>query len=626
MSVDLIRGRYRIVREIARSNDIVYEAIDTTLGRRIALKELNIAPSLTGQARRDRIERFNREARAVGRLSHPNIVSVFDFGEENGRHFIAMEFLEGQSLRDMMTVRGAFPLKESLDITCQVLDALAYAHANRVIHRDIKPDNIQILPGGQVKLTDFGIARLTEEPALTVGGEVFGTPSYMSPEQIEGRSLDHRSDLFSLGVVLYEMLAGRKPFVGDSVISITYAIMHAEPASIPGVPTGIEQAVRRSLAKSPVQRFASAEEMKRDLRAAEQTPALFLPPTGMGQMPPGYGYPTGGVPGTPSYPPGAYGGYTAPQTMPGSVPPGGIPAQIDPQPWSWNNPGSTGANTIFVPIPQGMPVADAFAAYANPPYRVRSRDIPYLMTPAGRTFLLLVVLAAVIGGGIAFGVVGFMHSYDEYKVSVASQKVAGLIDQGAAEYNKAEQVSDLDSKAHHYRRAAQLFEQAMSLTPTDAQQRTLHHNLTATYIQLARLGEAEGQWQAVSDWYEKALAVAPDNQEAHLGRAAALERLGRTDEAAQERAAAQGGGSADTSSGQSAQNSSNSDEAFMEARRAHARDLIAEGDQLAQQGHLDDAREKWAEAMSYAPATPEHDEAQQRLQDYDPTNGNSGGQ
>src|SRR5438067_1607628 len=152
MSVDLVRGRYRIVREIARSNDIVYEAIDTTLGRRIALKELNIAPSLTGQARRDRIERFNREARAVGRLGHPNIVSVFDFGEENGRHFIAMEFLEGQSLRDMMVVRGAFPLKEALDIACQALDALAYAHANRVIHRDIKPDNIHILPGGQVKL------------------------------------------------------------------------------------------------------------------------------------------------------------------------------------------------------------------------------------------------------------------------------------------------------------------------------------------------------------------------------------------------------------------------------------------------------------------------------------------
>jgi len=613
------------VREIARSNDIVYEAIDTTLGRRIALKELNIAPSLTGQARRDRIERFNREARAVGRLSHPNIVSVFDFGEESGRHFIAMEFLEGQSLRDMMTVRGAFPLKEALDITCQVLDALAYAHANRVIHRDIKPDNIHILPGGQAKLTDFGIARLTEEPALTVGGEVFGTPSYMSPEQIEGRSLDHRSDLFSLGVVLYEMLAGRKPFVGDSVISITYAIMHAEPASIPGVPPGIEQAVRRSLAKSPVQRFASADEMKRDLRAAEQTPAFFLAPSsppamGMGTAMPGYGTPAGGMAGVPAYPSGAYGGAPGPQTTPGAM---GSPG--DPQPWAWNNTGVSGANTIFVPIQPGTPVPGAFAGYASPSYRVRSRDIPYLLTPAGRTFLLLIVLAAAIGGGIAFGVVGFMHSYDQYRVTVASEKVARLIDQGAAEYNQAEKVSDLDSKGHHYRRAAQLFEQAAGLDPTDAQRQTLAHNLAATYIQLARLGEAQGQWQAVSDWYEKALSVAPDSQEAHLGRAAALERLGQTEEAAQERAAAaQGGASAGTSGLPSTGASSNA--AFMDARRAHARDLITEGDQLAQQGDLDSARQKWAEAMSYAPATPEHDEAQQRLQDYDPTNTNSGGQ
>src|SRR5262249_42937553 len=212
--VNVIRGKYRIVREIARSNDIVYEAVDERFGRRIAIKELNIAPSLTGQARRERIERFNREARAAGRLSHPNIVSVFDFGEENGRHFIAMEFLEGQTLRDSMQVRGALPLKEALDLVCQVLDALAYAHANRVIHRDIKPDNIHLLPGGQVKLTDFGIARLTEEPALTSNGQVFGTPSYMSPEQIEGKGIDHRSDLFSLAVVLYEMLAGRKPFLG----------------------------------------------------------------------------------------------------------------------------------------------------------------------------------------------------------------------------------------------------------------------------------------------------------------------------------------------------------------------------------------------------------------------------
>ena len=272
----IIKGKYRITREIARSNDIVFEAMDVALNRRIALKELNIAPGMTGQAKRERIERFKREATAAGRLSHPNIVTVYDHWEENDRHFIAMEYLDGQTLRDVMQVRGTIPLKEAIDITSQMLAALSHAHANKVIHRDIKPDNIFILPGGHVKLTDFGIARLSEEPALTSNGQVFGTPSYMSPEQIEGKHIDSRSDLFSLGVLLYEMLAGRKPFTGDSVISITYAIMNAQPSALVGVPQGVEQVIQRALQKRPDQRQISADQMRQDLLYAEQTPQVFL--------------------------------------------------------------------------------------------------------------------------------------------------------------------------------------------------------------------------------------------------------------------------------------------------------------------------------------------------------------
>ena len=185
-----------------------------------------------------------------------------------------MEYLEGQSLRDAMQVRGAYPLHEALAIMYQVLDALSYAHANRVVHRDIKPDNIHILPGGQAKITDFGIARLGEEPALTGDGQVFGTPSYMSPEQIEGKSIDFRTDLFSAGILLYEMLAGRKPFAGDSVISITYAIMQAEPAPLNGIPHGIDQVIRRALNKQPQMRQISADQMKMDLENAERTPTM----------------------------------------------------------------------------------------------------------------------------------------------------------------------------------------------------------------------------------------------------------------------------------------------------------------------------------------------------------------
>src|ERR1041384_5665835 len=251
MSTDIIANRYRIVREIARSNDVVYEAIDQSMGRRLAVKELSLPPNLTGQAKRERIERFNREARAAGKLQHPNIVTVYNFGESDGRHFTAMEYLEGGTLRDAIQARGALPLHEAEDISGQVLSALSLAHANKVVHRDVKPDNIHILAGGQVKLTDFGIARLTEEASLTGEGQVFGTPRYMDTEQIEGRFVNHRSDLFSLAVVLYEMLAGRKPFTGDSVVSITYSIMHNDPAPLVGIPFGVEQVIFRALKKDP---------------------------------------------------------------------------------------------------------------------------------------------------------------------------------------------------------------------------------------------------------------------------------------------------------------------------------------------------------------------------------------
>ena len=374
---DTIRGKYRITREIARSNDIVYEAMDTALNRRLAIKELNIAPGMTGQARRERVERFEREAQATSRLQHPNIVTIYDHWEEAGRHFIAMEYLDGQTLRDLMQARGALPLRDAIDIAAQTLSALAHAHERKVIHRDIKPDNIFVLPGGHVKLTDFGIARLTEQPALTSNGQVFGTPSYMSPEQIEGKHIDHRSDLFSVGVLLYEMLAGRKPFTGDSVISITYAIMNASAPSLSGVPGGVEQVIQRALSKRPEQRQISADQMRQDLRSAEQTPAVFLPSPSSGiilrrtNMGGSAGY-NGAQPGmNPADPNAGYGnasmsagganaynnpnnpdagyhsagsnaGYGSPNT--GMAQSGAAP-DANGLPWSWNTPGGAQTGT-----------------------------------------------------------------------------------------------------------------------------------------------------------------------------------------------------------------------------------------------------------------------------------------
>lgn len=267
VSSNTILGKYRIVREIARSNDIVYEAIDPSMARRVAVKELQLPPHLAGAQKRERIERFYREAKAAGTLSHRNIVTIYDVGQENDRHFLVMEYLEGQSLRDILQMQGALPLKETLEIALQLCDALGYAHSRGVVHRDIKPDNVHILPGGIVKLTDFGIARITAEPSITSQGQVFGTPSYMSPEQVASHTVDHRTDLFSLGITLYEMLAGRKPFTGDSVITITYNIMNMQPTMPVGVPGPLQQILQRALSKDPNLRYQNAAALAADLRA-----------------------------------------------------------------------------------------------------------------------------------------------------------------------------------------------------------------------------------------------------------------------------------------------------------------------------------------------------------------------
>lgn len=269
-------GKYQIVREIARSNDIVWEAVDPELGRRVAIKELNLPDGVTEAQRQERINRFQREAKAAGRLSHPNIVTIYEVGVDNGRHYIVMEYLEGENLRERLQRQGAIPLKEAVDITLQVLSALEHAHRMGVVHRDIKPENVHLLPDGLVKLTDFGIARIIFEPNITIDGQIFGTPSYMSPEQIEGKEIDHRTDIFSTGVVLYEMLTGRKPFTGESIVTITYNIMNKEPTPPPSVPYGIERVLMRAMAKRPIDRYNSAREMAEELKRAMEPGALVM--------------------------------------------------------------------------------------------------------------------------------------------------------------------------------------------------------------------------------------------------------------------------------------------------------------------------------------------------------------
>lgn len=268
-------GRYDIRREIARSNDIVWEGYDPQMNRRVAVKELLFTDNHTGAARRDRIERFFREARAAGQLSHPNIVTIHEVAEDTGRYFIAMEFLEGQTLRQRMNAAGPMPVNEAIRIATALADALGYAHARGVVHRDIKPDNVHLLPGGQIKLTDFGIARILGEAQLTVAGQVFGTPSYMSPEQVRGGSIGPYTDVFSLGVLLWEMIAGRKPFPGDSVVTITYKIMNEATPPLPGAPPALEAVIRRATAKDPGARFRDAGQLRDALIASVAPPPAY---------------------------------------------------------------------------------------------------------------------------------------------------------------------------------------------------------------------------------------------------------------------------------------------------------------------------------------------------------------
>ena len=590
--IDVLNGKYQITREIARSNDIVYEAQDTTLGRRIALKELNLS-TVQGQARRERIERFNREARAAGRLTHPNIVAIYESGAENDRYFIAMEFLEGQNLRDKIQMQGILTQADALNIAYQMLDALAYAHANRVIHRDVKPDNVQILPGGHVKLTDFGIARLTEEPALTGDGQVFGTPSYMSPEQIEGKSIDHRSDLFSTAIVLYEMLTGKKPFTGDSVITITYGIMNAEPPPMNGVPFAIENVVRRTLAKNPDLRPASAEQMKADLKNAEQAPVGAAPdrqPTNMGQLQMNYGLPSVMNPSqygqpAPPYPP------SYPQNLQTNYPPAA--GQL---PWQFNGQPPLPQHPAVPPALQQNPQA-YMAKYRKP------RE-PITLSPGTKTLLYSLLAALVIGGGLAFGVVSFLKGYDQYHVEASSQKIVGLMNQGKAAY---------DSRA--YASAAKFYEQARGLKPGDGTRETIEKNLAACYIHLAQIEKNAQNWTAAKGWYDKSLQLGdnPLTDQARSERADVLERLGRGDEAQKDRSQVSGAGfqHAPDKAQETPPNAGvpMSKEDVQRPARAAARKLIDDGIALYNKGDVDGAKKKWTEAAGAAAGLPERDEA-----------------
>jgi serine/threonine-protein kinase len=267
-------GKYEIRRELGRgAMGVVYEAYDPMIKRRVALKTIR-ADQLGGEHADDMIARFRREAQAAGRLSHPNIVSIYDCDEDAGTWFIAMELVDGRELKEHFAADERFRFTDIERIMTQILAALEYSHRRGVVHRDIKPANVFLLADGTVKVTDFGIAHI-ESSNLTQVGTVVGTPNYMSPEQIMGLPVDGRSDLFSAGVILYQFLTGERPFAGSSTTTMQKVLKEEPlPPSTLNVqlPAAIDAVVRRALAKRADDRFPTAQAFADALHAAMPAP------------------------------------------------------------------------------------------------------------------------------------------------------------------------------------------------------------------------------------------------------------------------------------------------------------------------------------------------------------------
>ncbi len=267
-------GRYEILEEVGRgAMGAVYKARDPRIGRVVALKTIAFAFPLGPGEEEEFLQRFYHEAQIAGRLNHPNIVTIYDVGEKSGDGdaYIAMEFVTGTNLHDLLAGGGRLPLTQVADVVAQLAGALDYAHENGVVHRDVKPANIILTENSQAKILDFGIARLAAG-GLTRPGRFFGTPNYMAPEQVTGLDVDGRTDQFSLGVILYQLLTGEKPFMGESVTAISYQVVNVDPPPVtklnPSLVPAFDRVMRKVLAKGASGRYTRCADLAEDLRSA----------------------------------------------------------------------------------------------------------------------------------------------------------------------------------------------------------------------------------------------------------------------------------------------------------------------------------------------------------------------
>ena len=266
MQGEVIAGRFELVELIGKGGmSSVYKAQDRLLDRMVAIKILH--PHFTEDE--EYVERFRREARAVAQLSHPNIVTVIDRGEDAGRQYIVFEYVEGENLKELLERTGPMPVRDALVMALQMARALEFAHGRGLIHRDVKPQNVLLNPDGQAKMTDFGIARSIDVQGVTITGTILGTSEYIAPEQARGEQVDAQTDVYSMGVVLYELLTGGVPFEGDNFVTVALRHVNEPVPSVldrrPEVPARVAMAVERSMAKYPAERFQSMDELSEEL-------------------------------------------------------------------------------------------------------------------------------------------------------------------------------------------------------------------------------------------------------------------------------------------------------------------------------------------------------------------------
>ncbi len=492
-------GKYEILGEIGQgSMGQVFKAHDPVLGRDVALKTISSKVGSDEEMRK----RFQREAQAAARLNHPNIVTVHDFGEEQGQIYIAMELLDGVDLKDFMTSGALTSLGAKLTVMDQILEALAYAHSKGVVHRDLKPANVHVLRTGQLKLMDFGLARIGSSAAdTTKAGTVLGTPNYMSPEQVMGERADFRSDVFSAGAVFYEILSGRKPFDAESVHAVLFQVAHKEPEPLrkcaPDVPAALAAVVQKALSKEPAQRYSDAAALRGALgraRAGGARPEPIAAPT---------------APGTPNatLPPMPHAAATAdPEAT----------MEVGPRP---RVQGSGALAPAPRPTPRpsrSSPTLSARAATQIDPARVRHRGAP--PARSGGSMRRLVPLVLLLG--VASGVAGAFFVFRRERVE--PEPPSALPPKGGQEAALARRLAatqaqlaqrDLDDK--DYVSAIKNAEQALKV---DARNPDARRTVDAARLAIAQLDAARseaaaaldaGETQKASDALSRILSLDP---------------------------------------------------------------------------------------------------------------------